>query len=50
MVEEARPSILGGVSNHLGAKWVGLDVPQNHQQMHVILNHGALKPALPDMT
>ncbi len=32
------------------AERLGLDVPQDHQQMRVILNHGALEPALPDMT
>jgi hypothetical protein len=46
----ARPPVLGGICDQLGSKRIGLDIPENHQQVSVILNHGALEPALPDMT
>ena len=45
-----RPSILGRVSDHLSAERIGLDVAENHEQVGVILDHGALEPTLPHMT
>jgi hypothetical protein len=45
----ARPSIVSGVGDHLGPEWVGFDVSEYHQQVSIVLNHGALEPALPDV-
>jgi hypothetical protein len=50
MERETRPPIIPGGRNQLGPEWVGLDVPQNDQQMSISLNNGALEPPLPDMT
>ena len=45
----ARPAILGRIGYHPGPQRVGLDVTEDHQQVHVVLDNRALEPPLPDV-
>ena len=46
VVGEAGPSIFGQVRRHFGPKRSGFDVPQDHQQVRIVLDNGALGTAL----
>src|SRR5271157_3742614 len=50
VVLEAGPSVVPGVGDHGRAQGVGLDVPQHHQEVLVVLDHRAPESALPDMS
>ena len=46
---EAAPGVIARVGDEMGAEGVGLDVPQDRQQVVVVLDDGALEAALPDV-
>ena len=49
VVREAGPPVLGQIGDHPRSERVRLDVAQDDQQVHVVLDHRALKSALPDV-
>jgi hypothetical protein len=50
VVLETRPAIFCWISHHPGAQWVCLDVPEDDEQVQVILNDRALESTLPNMS
>jgi hypothetical protein len=46
---EATPAVIAGGFDHPGAEGVRFDVAQDRQEMVVVLDDGALEPALPDV-
>ena len=46
---EAAPAVVAGGFDHAGAEGVGLDVAEDRQEVVVVLDDGALEPALPDV-
>ena len=49
MVLETRPRVVTGIFDHRRAEGIGLDVPQDDEQVLVILDHRALESTLPDV-
>ncbi len=49
MAAVARPGILARVGHHRGPHWVGLDVPQNDEQLVAVLDDRGSEAALPDV-
>jgi len=45
-----RPGIGSQVIDQMGSKRIAFDIAEDRQQVIVVLNDGALEPALPDMT
>ncbi len=46
---QARPGIIVRVRDDPGAERIGLDITQDRPKMFILLDDGALEPALPDM-
>ncbi len=49
MAEVARPGIIAWIGHHRGPQRVGLDVPQDDEQVVAVLDDGGSKAALPDV-
>jgi hypothetical protein len=42
--------MVGQFGDDPGSEWIGLDLPQDDQQLHVVLDHRTLEATLPNVS